>query len=310
MEYRDYYKILGVDRNAKTEDIKRAYRKLARKYHPDVSKEPQAEERFKEVQEAYEVLKDTKKRQAYDQLGSNWKSGQEFHPPPGWQGFGGFEHGEGVDFSDFFSSLFGQQQGARGGPFGGGRTIRRPGRDEHARIAIPLEEAFKGGNRTIQLQTAGQPGRAPEIRTLKITLPPGMLPGQKLRLAQQGSPGSAGSPPGDLYLEIELLPHTLYKLEGRDIYLTLPVTPWECALGSKVQVPTLAGKVDLKIAAGSQSGQKLRLKGRGFPGKPEAGDQYVVLQMMTPPASNASQQALYEKMAEEMPFNPREKLPL
>lgn len=303
MEYRDYYKILGVARDAKVDEIKRAYRKLARKYHPDVSKEPQAEERFKEVQEAYEVLKDQEKRSAYDQLGSNWKSGQEFRPPPGWQGFSGFEQGEGVDFSDFFASLFGRQHA--GGPFAGGRGARHPtrGRDEHARIAIGLEEAFKGGSRTIQLQMPGHP----EVRTLKITLPPGMLPGQKLRLSKQGSPGHAGTPPGDLYLEIEILPHALYRLEGRDVHLTLPVTPWECALGSKVQVPTLGGKVDLKIAAGSQSGQMLRLKGRGFPGQP-AGDQYITLKMMTPPAQTAEQQAFYEKMSKEMPFNPRELL--
>jgi len=312
MEYRDYYKILGVDRQAKTDELKRAYRKLARKFHPDVSKEPQAEERFKEIQEAYEVLKDSKKRAAYDQLGSDWKSGQEFRPPPGWQGFGGFEgfeqggfhDGESVDFSDFFASLFGRQHA--NAHFDGRHARSRRGQDEQARIAISMEEAFKGGSRTLQLQTQGQRG-APQIRTLKITLPAGILPGQKLRLARQGSPGPGGSEPGDLYLEIQIIPHPLFTLEGRDIFLTLPVTPWECALGQKVPVPTLGGPVDLKIAAGSQSGQKLRLKGRGFPGNP-AGDQYVILKMMTPPAENKSQQAFYEKMAAELPFNPREKI--
>lgn len=308
MEYRDYYNILGVDRNAKPEEIKRAYRKMARKYHPDVSKEPAAEERFKEVQEAYEVLKDAQKRQAYDQLGSNWKSGQEFRPPPGWQGFGGFDGGsagfhggESVDFSDFFASLFGGQRGA--GPFGGRQRPQR-GRDEQARIAISMEEAFTGGSRTIQLQTQTHRGRPPEVRTLKINLPAGILPGQKLRLAGQGSPGANGQA-GDLYLEIEILPHKLFTLDGQHVLLTLPVTPWECALGSTITVPTLGGRVDVKIAKGSQSGQKLRLKGRGFPGK-TPGDQYVVLKIMTPPADTDTRRAFYEKMATEMPFNPRE----
>ncbi|EKD74203.1 MAG: hypothetical protein ACD_45C00035G0007 [uncultured bacterium] len=319
MEYKDYYKILGVSRDAKEDEIKRAYRKLARKYHPDVSKEPNAEERFKETQEAYEVLKDPKKRAAYDQLGSHWQSGQEFRAPPGWQGFTDFagngttfEEMNAGDFSDFFASIFG----------GGHRTqhgfrqarhadFSARGRDEHAVIHIGLEEAFHGGSKTVTLQmpemdTHGQVRQ--QTRTLKITIPKGIVSGQQLRLAHQGSAGRGNAPAGDLYLEIQINPHPIFSLQGRDIYLTLPVTPWEAALGAKIMVPTLAGPVEMKIASGMQAGQKLRLKGRGLPGKPHAGDQYALLQIVTPPAETAAARALYEKMAQEMPYNPRKRL--
>jgi len=306
MEYRDYYKILGVARDAKVEDIKKAYRKLARKYHPDVSKEANAEEHFKEVQEAYEVLKDTEKRASYDQLGSNWKNGQDFRPPPGWQGFGGMGgdpfHGAngaagGFDFSDFFSSLFGGQQDA-GNVRSNGRRAAPRGRDENAQIAINMEDAFKGGNQNINIQSQQQ------VRTLKITIPPGILPGQQLRLARQGSPGHGGTA-GDLYLTIDIKPHPIFSLEGKNINVNLPITPWEAALGAKIKVPTLAGYVEIKIAANSQSGSKLRLKGRGFPGKPMPGDQFVTLQITTPPADTDAKREFYEKMAAEMPFDPR-----
>ncbi len=313
MEYKDYYKILGVSRDAKEDEIKRSYRKLARKYHPDVSKEANAEEQFKAVQEAYEVLKDAKKRATYDQLGSDWKNGQDFRPPPGWQGFGGggFEEADLGGFSDFFSSIFGgghRQQGGmhrRGGHAGG---FHRPGTDEHATIAISLEEAFHGGPKTIQLQV---PERTPsghiqyQTKTLKITLPPGIISGQQLRLANQGGAGMGGGAAGDLYLEIEVAPHRFFSLQGRDVYLTLPITPWEAALGTKVTVPTLAGSVDMKIAPGSQANQKLRLKGKGLSNKTQSADQYVLLQIVTPPARNEAQKALYEKMSQEMAFNPR-----
>lgn len=305
MEYKDYYKIIGVARDAKEEEIKRAYRKLARKYHPDVSKESNAEERFKEVQEAYEVLKDTKKRAAYDQLGSNWKSGQDFRPPPNWHGFAGgqgdpSDNMDAGDFSDFFSSIFGGQAGGR---FHRGRARAQQGQDERAVIQITLEEAFRGGSKSIQLQFPG------DVRTLKITIPPGILPGQQLRLAKQGGAGLGGGQPGDLYLEIQIQPHRYFTLEGRDVYLTLPISPWEAALGAKISVPTLGGTVDMRIAPNANAGQKLRLKGRGLPGKPNAGDQYVVLQIATPPAETESQRAFYEKMSEEMAgFNPRKGL--
>ncbi len=324
MEFKDYYAILGVPREASEDDIKRSYRKLARKYHPDVSKEAHAEERFKEVQEAYEVLKDPKKRSAYDQLGANWKSGQDFRPPPGWQSAGGFEDifaGESGDdlgggFSDFFSMLFGRQ--ARGGAggfqhrhqqqFGGGfqRRPQQQRQDQHAKIQISLEETYAGGAKTIQLQvpTADAQGRIQYgLRTLKVNIPRGITSGQQLRLSGQGSQG------GDLYLEIELAPHRYFSLQGHDVYLTLPVTPWEAALGTKIAVPTLGGKVELKLAAGSQGGQKMRLKNRGLPAKPQAGDQYVILQILTPPPHTEAERALYEKMAKEFSFDPRSTLP-
>lgn len=314
MEYKDYYKVLGVERAAKPDDIKHAYRKLARKYHPDVSKEKNAEEHFKEVQEAYEVLKDPKKREAYDTLGSQWKNGQDFRPPPNWQGFGGFDGGQFNEddlggFSDFFSSIFGQAKQ------GGGRRSHQPfqqrGQDEHAKIAITLEEAFHGGSKTIHFQVPEMDahGRMRQAtRTLKITIPSGVVSGQQLRLAKQGGPGMGGGPAGDLYLELDIQPHHLFTVEGHDIYLTLPITPWEAALGAKVTVPTLKGPVDMKIAPGSQAGQKLRLKGRGLPTKTAHGDQYALLQIVTPDAKTDADRALYEKMAEEMPFNPRKNL--
>lgn len=322
MEYKDYYATMGVSRTATPDEIKRSYRKLARKYHPDVSKEPNAEEKFKEVQEAYEVLKDPKKREAYNQLGSQWKTGQEFRPPPGWQTYTDFGEGgsafEGADlggFSDFFESIFGRG-GRRAEGFQGRRShaeFRQQGRDEHAKISISLEEAYHGGTKTIHLQIPqvdvnGQVHH--QTRTLKITIPKGVISGQQLRLANQGAPGIGGGPAGDLYLEMEIEPHRLFTLQGRDVYLTLPITPWEAALGAKVTVPTLGGSVDMKIASNAQSGQKLRLKGRGLPGKPQEGDQYVLLQILTPPAQTDAQRALYEKMAQEMPFNPRQNLHL
>ncbi|HVE44814.1 MAG TPA: DnaJ C-terminal domain-containing protein [Gammaproteobacteria bacterium] len=313
MEYKDYYALLGITKKATQDEIKQAYRRLARKYHPDVSKEKNAEEKFKDIQEAYEVLKDAEKRTAYDQLGSHWKSGQEFRPPPGWDGQTRFysaydagQEGEFGGFSDFFTNLFGHARAHtnRGGEFSGFGRQAQQGADQHASMVISLEEAFRGTTRTLQLQAPGS-GRKPEIRTLKVTVPAGALPGQQLRLAHQGAPGLGGGQAGDLYLDIEIEPHRWFKLEGRDIYLTLPVTPWEAALGAEIKVPTLAGKVGLKLAPGSQSGQKLRLKGRGMPGKPQPGDQYAVVQIETPPAATAEQKELYEKMSQLMPFDPR-----
>lgn len=314
MEYKDYYKTLGISRTATPDEIKRSYRKLARKYHPDVSKEKNAEEQFKAVQEAYEVLKDTKKREAYDQLGSDWRSGQDFRPPPNWQesaNFGGanFSDINSEEFSDFFSSLFGQRgQGSFRGRHAG---FKQRGQDEHAKITVPLEDAFHGASKTIRLVTheMGPDGRMhAKPHTLKITIPTGVTSGQQLRLANQGSPGIGGAPAGDLYLEIEIEPNPIFTLQGRDVYLTLPITPWEAALGAKVTIPTLGGNVEMKIAPNSQAGQKLRLKGRGLSSKTESGDQYALLQIVTPPAQTEAQRELYEKMAAAMPFNPRENL--
>ena len=317
MRFKDYYETLGVSRDATQDEIKRAYRKLARKYHPDVSTEPDAEERFKEVGEAYEVLKDPEKRAAYDQLGSQYRAGQEFHPPPDWDtGFefsgGGFTDADAAHFSDFFESLFGAR-----GPFGGarahagGRAWQMRGEDHHARIRISLEDAYHGGTRAVQLrqpQLDDQGHVVVNTRTLNVKIPKGITAGQQIRLAGQGGPGSGGGQAGDLYLEIEFEPHPLYEVDGRDVYLHLPVAPWEAALGARIQVPTLGGKVDLKVPAGSQTGKKLRLKGRGLPGR-TPGDQYVVLRIVTPPARTEAARQLYQRMANEMSwFNPREEL--
>ncbi len=314
MEFKDYYEIMGVPRTATQEEIKRAYRKLARKYHPDVSKEAEAEQRFKEIGEAYEVLKDPEKRAAYDRLGSQWQSGQDFRPPPDWDmnfefSGGGFSGADASSFSDFFEALFGGQNPFGGAAQGGKRSggFKSQGRDHHARIQVSLEDAYNGASRAVHLQVPelDAQGRATtRTRTLNIKLPRGITEGQQIRLGGQGGPGMGGASAGDLYLEVEFQPHPLYRAEGRDIYLTLPITPWEAALGATVDVPTLGGKVDMKIPAGAQSGKKLRLKGRGLPGK-QPGDHYVILQIVTPPADNDTARELYRRMAEKIPFNPR-----
>jgi curved DNA-binding protein len=324
MEYRDYYQILGVQRTSTADAIKTAYRRLARKYHPDVSKEANAEAHFKEVQEAYEVLKDPEKRAAYDQLGSEWKSGQQFRPPPDWGNgfeFGaapGGRHGRGSGrarggnrgpeaqafeqegFSDFFSSLFGG-----GSPFTG--AARHGGRDHHARIDLELEQAFRGAATTLELKRPEvKPDGTLEVRThsVRVTIPAGVTEGQLIRLSGQGEPAGEGGKAGDLYLEAHILPHRLYQLDGRDVTLTLPVAPWEAALGAGVTVPTLGGAVEMQIPAGAQSGQKLRLRGRGLPGQPP-GDEYVQLKVVLPPAITADAKALYAEMRSKLNFNPR-----
>jgi curved DNA-binding protein len=316
MQYKDYYKTMGVKKDATQDEIKRAYRKLARKYHPDVSKEPDAEKKFKEVGEAYEVLKDPEKRAAYDQLGANWKAGEEFRPPPDWDaGFefrgGGYTPGDASAFSDFFESLFGR---GFGGGFtdvrGRGTPFRAQGEDHHAKVLIDLEDAFHGASRTITLH-------APEVdaqghvvtheRTLNVHIPKGVKQGQQIRLAGQGSPGFGGGNAGDLYLEVEFKPHPFYRVEGRDLYLELPVAPWEAALGAQVKAPTPGGIIDLKIPPGSSSGRKLRLKGRGIPGK-TPGDLYAVLRIALPRGNTERAQAFYRKMAQELAFNPRARL--
>lgn len=292
MEYKDYYKILGVSRSATAEEIKKAYRTLARKYHPDVSKEANAEEKFKEVGEAYEVLRDKEKRAQYDQFGGQFRHGQSFSPPPGWEeNIGGFGSG---NFSSFFENMF-------GGGMGGGQRdgFFARGEDVHAKITISLEDAFNGATKSIR-----RPSGAAQSGTISVKIPAGIEPGKKIRLTGQGKAGMNGQA-GDLYLEIQIAPHALYRLEGKDIYLDLPITPWEAALGAKITTPTLAGKISLNIPAGARSGQKMRLKGRGLPGK-TAGDQFVILQIMTPPADSADAKAFYQQMAEKLPFNPRE----
>ena len=302
MKYQDYYQILGVSRDADKSDIKQAYRKLARQYHPDVNKDANAEEKFKEVNEAYEVLKDSEKREAYDRFGANWKHGQQFDE----SGFGGFQGGfqggfSGGDFSDFFESIFGggfQQPG--GSPFQQ-RPRQRRGADQQLKLDITLEEAFNGGTKTIQF--AKTPG-SPEMKKLKINIPKGVSSGQKIRLAKQGQASASGGEPGDLYLEMNILPHKLFRLEDRDVILRLPITPWEAAEGASLKVPTLSGSVELKLKPGMQSGQKMRLKGKGMPGA-KAGDQFVEIMIQTPPADSSAAKQFYQNMKDQFDFNPR-----
>jgi len=300
MEYKDYYRVLGVPRTASADEIKKAYRKLAREFHPDRNKAAGAEERFKEVNEANEVLSDAEKRQAYDSLGANWKAGSQFQPPPGWQfDMGGAPRGAGRragagfgagggGFSDFFSSLFGEMGGGGGFDGFGGAPQGAPA--QKARLTISPEDSFHGSTRTISL---------PDGRTLSVKIPRGITEGKTIRLAEQGSRG------GDLLLEVEFSANGRFRAEGKDIHVTLPVTPWEAALGLPVDVPTLGGTVEMKLPAGTQSGRKMRLKGRGLPGEP-AGDQYITLQVQSPPADTDKDRAAYEAFAKHFKsFNPR-----
>jgi len=314
MEFKNYYDIMSLARDASQDEIKRAYRKLARKYHPDVSKETDAEARFKELGEAYAVLKDPEKRAAYDQLGANWKGGQDFRPPPNWDA--GFEFsggdsaaGGGPAYSDFFESLFGQG-------FGSARDDRRPtgfharGEDHHAKVLIDLEDAYHGATRGITLSTPTVDSGGHVItkqRTLNVKIPKGVKQGQRIRLTGEGSPGLGDGQAGDLYLEMEFKPHSLYKIEGRDVYLNLPVTPWEAALGATVKAPTPSGAVDLKIPEGTTGARKLRLRKRGIPGKPP-GDLYVSVTISLPPADSDSAKQLYRKMEQKLAYNPRSKM--
>ncbi|MFL6623949.1 MAG: DnaJ C-terminal domain-containing protein [Sulfurifustaceae bacterium] len=315
MKYKDYYQTLGVPRGASEAEIKKAYRKLAHKFHPDVSKEPNAEERFKEINEAYEVLKDKEKRAAYDRLGQH-RPGEDFRPPPDWaeqfsRGFGrgGFGAGAGgfaeeVDLSDLFSDLFGA---ARGGRSRGG--FAAPGQDYEAVVELSLEDAARGTEVSLNLNVAeydaeGMPRRTP--KTITVRIPKGATDGQKLRVPGKGGPGVNGGPPGALYLEIRLRPHPLFRPSGHDLYLDVPVTPSEAALGTTLEVPTLAGRVRLKIPAGAGSSQKLRLAGKGLP-KPDGGhgDLYAVLQVVTPSRLSAKERELYEDLARASTFDPR-----
>ncbi|MCX7171253.1 MAG: DnaJ domain-containing protein [Proteobacteria bacterium] len=307
MKFKDYYEILGVPRGATQDDIKRAYRKLARKFHPDVSKLPDAEARFKELAEANAVLKDPEKRAAYDQMGSQWKAGQEFQPPPGWDAgfeFGGreFGAGAGADASDFFEALFGRHAQA------GQRTQRRAqSQDHHAKVLIDLADAYHGAQRSISLRMPeldAQGHVAFQQRKLDVSIPKGVRAGQHLRLAGQGAPRQPGVAPGDLYLEIGFNPDPQFRVDGRDVYLDLPLAPWEAALGAPVTVPTPAGPVQLTIPPNSVAGRQLRMKGRGIPGTPP-GDLYALLTIALPPADSDSARAAYQTMALAFDFNPR-----
>jgi curved DNA-binding protein len=314
MDYKDYYKTLHIAKEASQEEIKRAYRRLARKYHPDINKDANAEARFKEVNEAHEVLKDKEKRKAYDSFGDNWQSGQEFRPPPDWRDrFEGDGHGPGrasnQHYSDFFESFFGGNPGhftsENFSPAGqdGGR-----GHDLNAKITISLEDSYHGAKRTITLNRMVNDDNGRQTlrpQSLQVTIPKGIIEGQQIRLEGQGDTEFAMGPSGNLFLEIVFEPHPTFTVNKRDVFLALAVTPWEAALGATIAVPTLGGQVDLKLPANSQTGKKLRMKGRGLSSKNQVGNQYVILTIHAPAAHTAEQRELYEKMAEIMPYNPR-----
>ena len=321
MKFRDYYETLGVARGATEAEIKAAYRKLARKYHPDVNKEAGAEEQFKAVGEAYSVLKDTEKRAAYDRMGANWKNGQDFTPPPNWNegfeysdgnfggGHGGFGGGYEGDQSEFFESLFGRgrhRQGGRGGNPRQGMDFK--GQDHHAKILIDLADAYNGAKRAIALHMPTQDANghvSTQERKLDVSIPKGIKAGQNLRLAGQGGPGMGSGAAGDLYLEIDFHPNPIYRVDGKDVYLDLPLAPWEAALGTTVNIPTPAGStLELKIPAGTATGRKMRLKEKGIPSK-EAGDLYVVPNIVLPGADTDAQKEAYQSLEKAFDFNPR-----
>jgi curved DNA-binding protein len=316
MEFKDYYAILGVGRDASKDNIQRAYRKLARQYHPDVNQEPGAEDTFKEIGEAYAVLKDPEKRAKYDRYGAAWNSAQQHGgtPPPGYEdvwfdlgsepegSFGGFS-----GFSDFFEQLFGagtQRRPTGSGPGSRGQRWQwvMPGADREARLALSLEELARGGQREISLTD-------PEIgqtKTYAVTIPRGVRPGQRIRLAGQGGQGSGGAPPGDLYLQVELIPHPTMRLERNDLYTTLPVTPWEAALGAEVEIRTLDGAVRVKVPPGSSSGRRIRLKGKGLPqARSDPGDLYAEIRIVVPTSLSDDERHAFETLAKVSSFQAR-----
>lgn len=296
MEFKDYYAALGVSREAGADEIRKAFRRLARKFHPDVSKEPDAEARMKEVNEAYAVLSDPEKRAAYDQLGRGYRPGEEFHPPPDWDA--GFEfsprHGfQGADFSDFFSELFGRM------------GARAQGEDHYAKVLLDVEDAFLGTTREITLRVPRVDARgrvALETRTLSVKIPVGVREGQLIRLAGQGAAG--GGKPGDLLLEVHFRPHSRYRVEGRDLHVDLPVAPWEAALGAVVRVAHPGGALNVRIPAGAQGGRVLRVRGKGIPAEPP-GDLLIGIRVVVPPADTPKARELYEQMARDLAFDPR-----
>ncbi|CAG0985633.1 Curved DNA-binding protein [Burkholderiales bacterium] len=308
MKYQDYYALLEVPRSATAEEIKKSYRRLARKYHPDVSKEKDAERRMQEINEAYAVLSDPEKRAAYEQLGQH-RPGQDFRPPPGWdEGFEfsgrGFAPGEDSEFSDFFAELFGQMGGRRRG----GGDYRARGEDHHAKMVIALDDAWTGATRELALRVPqlDAEGRVTlGARTLSVRIPKGVKEGQLIRLTGQGGPGLGGATAGDLYLEVHFAPQERFVVEGRDLHLRLPVAPWEAALGTTLEIPLPAGeRVKVRLPAGSQTGRQLRVRGKGIPGEPP-GDLFLDLAVMAPEARTPAQKAMYENMAREFQFDAR-----
>lgn len=329
MEYKDYYKALGVDRKASADDIKKAFRTLARKYHPDINKEAGAEEKFKEINEANEVLGDAEKRKAYDELGQAYAQGQQFRPPPGWQeshnfrqrgaqtadasagGNGDYYYtsGDGADHSSFFDELFGRaraQQGARSQQQQR-QSFRMRGEDSHARVTISLRDVFTGATRNLTLRVPEETADGQLVmreKTLAVKIPQGVAEGQVIRLKGQGGPGLGGAEAGDLYLEVAYAADPVYRVSGKDLAIDLPVAPWEAALGATVRAPTPTGAVMLKIPPGSFQGRQLRVKGKGLPGK-EPGDLNVVLQIVLPKADTPKAKEVYETMARDLAFDPR-----
>ena len=343
VKYRDYYDILGVQRSATQDDIQRAYRKLARKFHPDLNKSREAEEKFKEIGEAYEVLKDPEKRKKYDTLGEGWRAGQDFTPPPGWDfrtggsagsgSTGGngassfhFQGFRGTGFSDFFDILFGEESLFGGEDaffsqaFGGSGTplkqeFRNPssrhGQDQEAELSISLEDAYFGGRKEIKLEQVAEAGRGQPTRTIRsfeVNIPAGVTEGRRLRLSGQGSKSSGGAPAGDLYLNIHILPHSNFRVNGADLEVSVPVSPWEAALGSKIEVPTVEGHTSIDLPPGIRSDQKIRLKGKGLginKRKRDRGDLYALIRIVVPKTLSPEERELFEKLARISPFNPR-----
>lgn len=314
MQYKDYYQTLGVKRDASLEEIKKAFRKLARKYHPDVSKEPDAEKRMKDVNEAYAVLSDPEKRAAYDQLGHGYRSGQEFRPPPNWDaGFEfssrGFNPAEAAEFSDFFAEFFGRMRGAypRDGGFYSQGHFNARGEDHHAKVMLDLEDSFIGASRQIALRVPRMDTQGHvflDDRVLNIKIPKGVYEGQIIRLAGQGAPGVDGGKSGDLLLEVCFNPHLRLRVDGRNLHLSLPVTPWEAALGATIPVNIINASFKVRIPEGTQSGRQLRLSGKGIPSSPP-GDLLLDIQVVLPPANSEKAKQIYQTMAQELAFDPR-----
>lgn len=313
MEYKDYYKLLEVSKGATQDEVSKAFKKLARKYHPDLNpNNPEAETKFKEINEAYEVLKDPEKRKLYDSLGPNWKEGQNFQPPPGYENFQ-FRSGDfgGAGFSDFFETIFGGAGGYGGGRFGGdpfGRPMRTKGRDAEAGLGLSLEEAYQGGRKTVTLQEQVRDASGiPRLqqKTLEVNIPAGIKDGAKIRLAGQGQPGFGGGQAGDLLLHVSIAEHPLFRLEGGHVLYDLRLAPWEAVLGSTVRVPTLDGPVDMTIPAGVGSGQKLRLAGKGLGRGAAQGDQFVRIVIRSPKTLTDKERELWRELSEVSSFQAR-----
>ena len=309
MQYKDYYAALGVQRDASADEIKKAFRKLARKFHPDVSKEPDAEQRMKDINEANAVLSDVQKRAAYDQLGRSHQGGQDFQPPPDWDS--GFEYSgqdfsnrDAGQFSDFFSQLFGHSSGPRG--FNAGEMKMR-GEDHHAKVTLDIEDSFTGATKQLSLRTIntdeqGRPVATP--RTLNVKIPIGVTEGQTIRLTGQGSAGFGGGPAGDLLLQVYFHPHNHLRVTGRDLHMTLRVAPWEAALGCALPITLPSGEIKVRVPGNAQSGQQLRVRGKGLPSNPP-GDLFLDIQVVLPPADTPQAKQFYESMARELAFDPR-----